>query len=469
LLKKGTGASWQTRILDETERSLGASPLFQQADKVRGLSVRRGLSLVELMASLVITLIVMAATVQLFGTVTNAINFGRAGLETNDRVRSMAQRLRKDINGLTCDTIPWQKPEAASGYLEIVKGPSRDSQPTGANLTTPGATLLGYTQDVLFLTSRSKDLPFVGRTNLGGTSSTIESQVAEIVWFMSQSLNSQGQPTVPPTYTLYRRVFLVRPDVNPSSQAASTYFDNNDISAHVDSTTRMVGNSLADLCYRENRYGHQSNAPFLISTSALVPFPTGDQRFGEDVVLTNVLSFDIKVWDPLVPLRYDSHATTTVPGTPLVPSDYGYSGGAGFNPPIYGAYVDLNFTLNGTINGAANSTYFSGPYAGQPQGNLFGQGQSSGLSATQTGGYATYDLWPAGYEYYTVGLPNPNTNGQGVNGFADNNNGVDNPTERNTSPPYPVPLRGIQIKIRVWEPTTQQVREVTVAETFLPD
>ena len=63
--------------------------------KVRGMSVRRGLSLVEMLASLVITLIVMAATVQLFGTVTNAINFGRAGLETNDRVRSVVQTLAK--------------------------------------------------------------------------------------------------------------------------------------------------------------------------------------------------------------------------------------------------------------------------------------------------------------------------------------------------------------------------------------
>jgi hypothetical protein len=31
VLKKGTGTSQQTKILDEIERSLGASPLFQQA------------------------------------------------------------------------------------------------------------------------------------------------------------------------------------------------------------------------------------------------------------------------------------------------------------------------------------------------------------------------------------------------------------------------------------------------------
>ncbi len=171
------------------------------------------------------------------------------------------------------------------------------------------------------------------------------------------------------------------------------------------------------------------------------------------MVLTNVLSFDIKVWDPLVPLRYDSHATTAVPGTPLVPSDYGYSGGAGFSPAIYGAFVDLNYS------GTVNSTYFSGPY--------YGNGQLSLLSATANSGYATYDLWPAGYEYYALGATG---NGQGVNGFDDDGkNGVDDPNERISCPPYPVPLRGMQIKIRVWEPTTQQVREVTVAETFLPD
>jgi hypothetical protein len=296
------------------------------------------------------------------------------------------------------------------------------------------------------LTTRSRDLPFVGRFN----GSTAESQVAEVAWFMQPSVNSQGQATVPATFTLYRRVFLVRPDLAPMS--TSNFYDTYDISAHSNGSGQMVANSLADLCYRENRYGHATSpAPFLIQPSSLTPFPSTDPRFGEDVVLTNVLSFDIKVWDPLVPLRYDSHATTTVPGTPLVPSDYGYSGGTGFSPPIYGAYVDLNFA------NTANSTYFSGPY--------YGNGQLSALT-TQT--YSTYDLWPAGYEYYNIA--SGGSNGQSVNGFDDDGkNGVDDPNERVSSPPYPVPLRGIQIKVRVWEPTTQQVREVTVAETFLPD
>jgi KaiC/GvpD/RAD55 family RecA-like ATPase len=40
--------------------------------------------------------------------------------------------------------------------------------------------------------------------------------------------------------------------------------------------------------------------------------------------------------------------------------------------------------------------------------------------------------------------------------------------ENETSPPYPVPLRGIQVKIRVFEPDSRQVREVTVVQDFLP-
>ena len=55
--------------------------------------------------------------------------------------------------------------------------------------------------------------------------------------------------------------------------------------------------------------------------------------------------------------------------------------------------------------------------------------------------------------------------GQSSNGFYDastNNgspSGVDGPSERLTSPPYPIPLRGIRIKIRTYEFTSKQVRK----------
>ena len=59
---------------------------------------------------------------------------------------------------------------------------------------------------------------------------------------------------------------------------------------------------------------------------------------------------------------------------------------------------------------------------------------------------------------------------QGTNGFDDDGtNGVDDVGERETSPPYPVPLRGIRVSIRAIEPGSRQVRQVSVMSDFLPE
>ena len=38
-----------------------------------------------------------------------------------------------------------------------------------------------------------------------------------------------------------------------------------------------------------------------------------------------------------------------------------------------------------------------------------------------------------------------------------------------TSPPYPIPLRGIEVTLRVQEYNTQQVRQASVVGDFLPE
>ena len=206
-----------------------------------------------------------------------------------------------------------------------------------------------------------------------------------------------------------------------------------------------------------------------------------------------MLSFDIKVWDPGAEVQVDSA------GHPLVPSDPGYNKTPNaqkqsivasppptpphFNPPQFGAYVDLNYTsttyptgmsgdtdgyLISGITGRPNS-YFAGPFYGSGS-NLFAGVSNSGLWAGHmTAGFATYDSWSQGYEYYNPAGAAASYN-YSSDGFDNNgSNGVNDASERVTSPPYPVPLRGVQIKIRVYEPTSRQVREVTVTETFLPD
>ena len=45
-------------------------------------------------------------------------------------------------------------------------------------------------------------------------------------------------------------------------------------------------------------------------------------------------------------------------------------------------------------------------------------------------------------------------------------NGVDDSSELETLAPYPVPARGIEVRIRMWDVSTGQVRQVSVVGDF---
>jgi hypothetical protein len=456
----------------------------------------------ELLIATTISIMVMGATVTLFGVVGDRINGGRAMIETSDRLRAVQNLLRRDLGGHTSPLLPWADPAAGNGYFEIIKGPNNTDLAHQRAGQTP---LLGYTRDVLMLTTRSPDQPFTGRfIDPSGNLTTFESPIAEVVWYLQPTFNPQGQMAGAngvgaPTYTLYRRQFLIVASAPPlkigignTQNLLKNYYDNYDVSAHFDGKGNMVANSLVDLTYRENRFAHNTSLPFpypvnfpafnsqnpsplrsapSYNANSLTPFPSDDSRFGEDVVLTNVLSFDIKVWDPGVQVFQDNGSPTK---PPLVPSDIGYGKGqaitdqSGKAVPQYGAYVDLNHNNTTPLpwNPGIPPDYFLGPY--------YGNGLNySGLAAGSNSGYATFDTWSLGYEYLNYGMKNGQVPNQANNGFDDGPNqgkyGVDNATERLTCPPYPVPLRGVQITIRVYEPSTRQVRQITVTESFTPD
>ena len=63
-------------------------------------------------------------------------------------------------------------------------------------------------------------------------------------------------------------------------------------------------------------------------------------------------------------------------------------------------------------------------------------------------------------------------NASGLWGMDNNDDGtpaVDDMGERETMPPYSAPLRGIQVRIRVYEPDSRSVREVTLRQNFVPE
>lgn len=94
-----------------------------------------------------------------------------------------------------------------------------------------------------------------------------------------------------------------------------------------------------------------------------------------------------------------------------------------------------------------------------------------------------YDTWSSFYERDNVDQDFDNVTDEGTDGL-DNPvlpngrhtitggvaiNGVDDHTERETSPPYPVDLRGIEVRIRMMDLNTRQVRQVSIVGDFVPE
>jgi hypothetical protein len=427
---------------------------------------RRGITLVEMLVALAVTLLMMGAVVTVFGFIGERVTDSRAIIETADRLRSAGHRLREDLTSITVDAIPWQRPEEGAGYLEILEGPARDARDvtgTFAPANSPQA-MVGDPDDVFACTVRSHGEPYRGK--LGNA--IVESNTAEVVWFLQPTVGIAANPQ---TYSLCRRQMLIVPAgvLGANAPLDATFFDQYDVSARVDQhrsgQVRRIANTLGDLTKRENRFLHNrhyanslSNAqgglgypwPVRYQPNAPPLPPMSVDRQGEDVVLTNVLSFDVQVFDTNVEMRSTGSAI-------VEPTDAGYKNAPANNAnPARGAYIDLGDPLPGAIFGAM---------AANPV-------LKSGLAPKAPFLYSTYDTWSFHYEH--DGIPQNPTFGpdKGTNGLDDNaltNPGVDDMSERETSPPYPYPLRGLRVKIRVYEPGTKQVREISIVQSFVPE
>ncbi len=505
--------------------------------RLRPRAAARGFTLIEMLVATTLTLIMMAALVTIFGMVGDSVSNSRATLEMSERLRAAEATLQRDLSGITVTMHPPRRPEANEGYFEYIEGPigvvaGADPEPVNSDLAAPNNadTTVGDFDDILMFTTRSRDTPFVGKCG----ANTVESQVAEIAWFV------RGR-------TLYRRVLLVAPQVLSSLDTNSDgvldssndfggngFFYECDISARPETygggETGWVPNSLADLTKRENRFAHRVHAtldqfpydarrwgqlglPTLRECSssawmswtnvAAAPGVTAETqidlwndphpwtevekvtgtllnyqgtRVAEDVILTNVIGFDVKAWDSDAPMLRGVNDNNTPSNLAddtvfadvvVIPGDPGYelalahlveelsklpaSQNQDYLPIGYGAYVDLCYA-RGNI-----TTSFAGP--GEAKSQL-----DNGLGWT-------YDTWSFHYEHDGVDtdVDTPALIDEGTDGFDNDGGGiVDDADERETSAPYPVPLRGIQVKIRVFEPDSRQIREVTVRQDFLP-
>ena len=320
----------------------------------------------------------------------------------------------------------------------------------------------------------------------------------------SQNLWGSMQPSGSVIWP-YSSLPLVYP--NPTAANVATYQPNSLIPAAATGRVSLTAakGGLFDLW--SNPYPLDQQDPL---TGAIYAFSSAYQppnwvnvnfstRYADDVLLTHVLSFDVKAWDPTAPTL---QTTTTIAGIPAgtyMPGDPGYVqiinnwasqgvttlqqnlqpsaafsatpgafGGFGF-VVAQGAYVDLNY-LGPVISQYASASppttaqalmqvsVFAGPGIAQ-FGSSFATGSGLGM-LYDTG---CFDYENDGIDQNQNGIIDEFTNGLDDNGIG----GVDDATEVEGPVPYPVPLKGIQIKIRVYDPDSRQIREVTLTQDFL--
>ena len=97
----------------------------------RGMTTRRGITLVEMLIAMAITLVMIGAVVTIFANVTGSVQKRRAMIEMSGQLRHARNVLQRDLAGATCPAVTWQRPESNHGYLEIIEGPLTDANPTG--------------------------------------------------------------------------------------------------------------------------------------------------------------------------------------------------------------------------------------------------------------------------------------------------------------------------------------------------
>ncbi len=476
--------------------------------------VSRGLTLIEMLVALAVTLVMMAAVVNLFANMSASIRNRRAAIETGSQLRQVRNRLAMDLSGATCRGSTWQDPAENQGYIEIIEGEWTDKNPSnltdgqtgnneldyatslvpssqafdsdsgiaadGRNLGSGAVTDgrgLGDWDDILSLTTQSEDSPFSGKipylnpaTNAWETRFD-ESQLAEVIWFAEQN-GVGGANGEPGMRRIYRRALLILPNIQllPLSELVGTSNTEklNDFNRRFDVSVRiedgrLIGNTLSDLTKRENRFFHNNNVFNPPGNAvnqyphAMLTLPNGTAGW---LVLNNALALDIRVFDSTAPL-------IEIAGSTLGVGDAGFD--AAFWLPAttvgQGDYVDLNYRAS---YGKFLSDYPAISYGAMPAANtsLFSELPTmKSQLRTPLGG--VYDTWS--YHYENDGIDQDGVLGfdQGANGLDDDNaNGVDDRGERETAPPYDVPLRGVKVILRVYEPDARQIRESSVTHSF---
>ena len=261
--------------------------------------------------------------------------------------------------------------------------------------------------------------------------------------------------------------------------------------------------------------GNLGTSTFRVGSGFLHPaFVLMGSRAGEDLLASDVLAFDIKLFDPNVALISSASGDLA-----LSPNDPGYASIVNSGTVVSrGEYVDLawakkmkdhfssvtittpdtrgilsslsgfstgtTFTSSliksGNIHGVSGVAQLLQPtydtYTTSYEGDGVLQAELSGrtgvcringavdLYGATSASYTLTETWRTAADMGTDGIDNFN----GLTAFgASPKVGVDDPSEMETSAPFPLPLRGLKISVRMEDPATRQVKQMSAAKEFV--
>jgi type II secretory pathway pseudopilin PulG len=313
---------------------------------------RKGLTLVEMLVAMALIIFMMAILSEAFVKGLEAFRMLKAVGDMDQELRTVATALRRDLQAdhfeghrrlstLTPDGRPIP-PQAANvnalgpfqlvppdlGFFSYAEGVNPPAIPEEKDAIDRPS--MRDTNDSLHFTVRlagnRAEGFFYGRTTAGGRfdngglpasrydsagNGVYTSQWAEVVYFLQPDPQGLTTGTLP-LFHLYRRQLLLVPefyvtgnsyspptgtrdaeDVTPITAAnLQTFVQDNDLSYFQTSATTFLPNSPASVQFRERRFGGFAGTYATLQAQA-------PSRAGADLLLTNVISFDVKVWDPV--------------------------------------------------------------------------------------------------------------------------------------------------------------------------
>ena len=446
----------------------------------------KAFTLIELMIAMAISLILMLGVATLFQSVGTALNDAQATLLLNNEMSHAQITLMRDLAGVEplllsqpsrmiadvgASDADYDDEDEVGGYFTIVEGPGGTPDKNANifktdNTNVPYDQTVGDVDDILAFTVTNANTPFRGLVN----GQLRESRSAEVIYFVRGN-------------TLYRRVLLVDDGMlniegesyPAASEGGGSFYRLNDLSVRKRANGELRPNLLTDLKFRRNRFGHNTRLdkfalsplneaekwplmPTLGETvsedwnvgekgATTVPLPEIDlwnnpgqtaadesqsgpggqlsRRAGEDIILTNVISFDVKVWglDPVTGTNRYINLGEFAENSALDPDD-------------------------GSFGSAGNVLDGGGPVL-----------------------LSEFDSWSIEYEKHYQDVATQNAIDAGEPPYTslfDPSRNAERTYVENWEcpPPYTEVLTSVEITIRCFEPRSKNIRQIRVTHSF---